>query len=347
MKSRIKFETNYSRESVNSLDAKVHLSNGRIRTSVYSKPTDSHLYLNRKSCHPTHVIENLPKGQFIRIRRICSDITDFESNANTMKKQFQLRGYDEKHLSKTVDAVRKMKREDLLADKEKEVKEENRILVLTWHPSLRKASSVLGQNHSILANDIRLNDIYKEKSIVAFRRRKNIRNFLCRNDVKERKDQEPSKSCGCQLCKLMSPKDTVVNQNNGAQIKIKPGGTCKSTGVIYAVNCKKCKQIYVGHTGTTMAVRWSQHKYDIRKRPDQNELSKHCCRNHNLEKDLEVFILDYGYNRLEEREKMEDKYICRLQTHQSNKGGMNSDTHAYAKEMYQLWSRIKNAPAST
>ena len=41
-----------------------------------------------------------------------------------------------------------------------------------------------------------------------------------------------------------------------------------------------------------MAVRWSQHKYDIRKRPDQNELSKHCCRNHNLEKDLEVFILD-------------------------------------------------------
>ena len=124
-----------------------------------------------------------------------------------MKKQFQLRGYDEKHLSKTVDAVRKMKREDLLADKEKEVKEENRILVLTWHPSLRKASSVLGQNHSILANDIRLNDIYKEKSIVAFRRRKNIRNFLCRNDVKERKDQEPSKSCGCQLCKLMSPKD--------------------------------------------------------------------------------------------------------------------------------------------
>ena len=146
---------------------------------------------------------------------------------------------------------------------------------------------------------------------------------------------------------MMSPKDTVVNQNNRAKTKIKPGGTCKSLGVIYAVNCKKCKQIYVGHTGTTMAVRWSQHKYDIRKRPDQNELSKHCCRNHNLEKDLEVFILDYGYNRLEEREKMEDKYICRLQTHQSNKGGMNSDTHAYAKEMYQLWSRIKNAPAST
>ena len=182
--------------------------------------------------------------------------------------------------------------------------------------------------------------------MVAYRRRKNLKNFLCRNDVKERKQQENSKCCGCNLCKVMSQKDTVVNQNNGAQIKIKPGGTCKSTGVIYAINCKKCKQLYVGHTGKAMAVRWSQHKYDIKKRPDQNELSKHCCRNHNIEEDLEVFILDYGYNRLDERERMEDKYICRLQTHQSNKGGMNLDTHVYAKEMYQLWSRIKSAPSA-
>ena len=81
-------------------------------------------------------------------------------------------------------------------------------------------------------------------------------------------------------------------------------------------------------TRTTMAVRWSEHKYDIRKRPDQNELSKHCCRNHNLAKDLEVFILDYGYDRLDERERIEDKYICRLQTHQCNEGGMNSDAHS-------------------
>ena len=91
-----------------------------------------------------------------------------------------------------------------------------------------------------------------------------------------------------------------------------------------------------------MAERWSNHKYDIVNRPDQNELSKHCHRNHDIEKDIEIFILDYGYDRLEERERMEDRYICRLQTHQSNKGGMNLETHAYAKEMYKLWTRIKS-----
>ena len=30
--------------------------------------------------------------------------------------------------------------------------------------------------------------------------------------------------------------ETVINENNGAQIKIKPGGTYKSNGVIYAMN---------------------------------------------------------------------------------------------------------------
>ena len=136
-----------------------------------------------------------------------------------------------------------MERDDLLKDKVKDIKDDGRILVLTWHPSLQKASFVLRQNHSILANDIRLNNIFTEKPIVAYGRRKNLKNFLCRNDVREREPQEVSRCRGCQVCRLMNQKETVRNENNGAQIKVKPGGSCKSTGVIYAVNWKKCKQI--------------------------------------------------------------------------------------------------------
>ena len=86
--------------------------------------------------------------------------------------------------------------------------------------------------------------------------------------------------------------------------------------------------------------------YDILNLPDQNELSKHCHHNRNLEKDLEITILDYGYDRLEERERLEDIYICKLQTHQCSEGGMSNDTHTYVKEMYDLWSRIKCSSAT-
>ena len=88
-----------------------------------------------------------------------------------------------------------------------------------------------------------------------------------------------------------------------------------------------------------MAKRWSKHKYDIINRPDQNELASHCHRNHDLDKDLEISILDHGIAVLGERERLEDRYICQLQTLKSNGGGMNTETHAYAKEMYQLWAQ--------
>ena len=52
MKSNIKFETNMSSESVNFLDFQVSTNENKIKTSLYSKLTDSHLYLNSKSCHP-------------------------------------------------------------------------------------------------------------------------------------------------------------------------------------------------------------------------------------------------------------------------------------------------------
>ena len=87
-----------------------------------------------------------------------------------------------------------------------------------------------------------------------------------------------------------------------------------------------------------MSIRWSKHKHDIKYRPTQNELATHCHENHDLEKDLEVYILDHGIPLFAERERLEDRYICQLQTHQSNKGGMNADVHAYAKEVYKLWS---------
>ena len=91
-----------------------------------------------------------------------------------------------------------------------------------------------------------------------------------------------------------------------------------------------------------MSTRWSKHKYDIINRPSQNELATHCHKHHDLEKDLEVYILDHGIPVFAERERMEDRYICQLLTHQSNKGGMNIDVHLYAKEMYQLWTKTLN-----
>ena len=115
-----------------------------------------------------------------------------------------------------------------------------------------------------------------------------------------------------------------------------PWQHAKQMGIIYIVNRKKCDLLYVGHTEEMMSTRFSKHKYDINKRPKNNELTEHCHGTHDTENDLEIFILDHGIPELGKGKFLEDKYICKLQTIAPN--GMNVDMGSYAKEIYSSWT---------
>ena len=168
-------------------------------------------------------------------------------------------------------------------------------------------------------------------------KKRNLANHLCKNDIREKPAPSEVPCKGCKICKMMNPKQIVVNEKSKQVVTVKPGATCNTENVVYALNCKKCKQIYVGHTGDSMKIRYSKHKYDVNNRPTQNEFATHCHRGHDLEKDIEISILDYGIGSLEERERVEDRFICRLQTREPT--GMNTRIGPYAKEMYHLWGK--------
>ena len=232
-----------------------------------------------------------------------------------------------------------MSRKELLQEKiESAEKDPQSVFVCTWHPKLHRLSTILNENFKILQNDPKLNPIFKDNPTVAFRRKKSLKNILCRNDVKEKFQQEPGFCKGCQLCDKMSDKDTLTNRKNGVSVCIKPGGCCQSSGVVYAIYCKKCDEIYFGETKKTMAQRWSGHKYDIRKRPDNNELASHCHEGHDVDQDLEIHIIGYGIDHMEERKRREDKMICKLQT--IGKHGLNKLIGPYAKEIYASWTSV-------
>ena len=50
------------------LDLHITISNNRLETSVYSKPTDTHLDLNAGSCHPRTQTLSIPKGVVLRLQ---------------------------------------------------------------------------------------------------------------------------------------------------------------------------------------------------------------------------------------------------------------------------------------
>ena len=107
MKSKIKFEIHLSTNEVHFLDVAVSLNHGKLRTILFTKPTDSQFYLNTSSCHPSHVVKNIPKGQFIRLRRICSRKSDYLLNSEILCKKFIERSFHGKELKKESKASSK------------------------------------------------------------------------------------------------------------------------------------------------------------------------------------------------------------------------------------------------
>ena len=67
----IEFTTNISQTQVNFLHVSIYKdTHGNIRTGLYTKPMDVHLYLHYTSYHPKHQKNSIPYSQAIRLRRI-------------------------------------------------------------------------------------------------------------------------------------------------------------------------------------------------------------------------------------------------------------------------------------
>ena len=95
----IKFTHEVSEFSIDFLDTTVKLNeNRKLYTTLYKKPTDTHLYLHYTSCHNAPCKTKGPYGQFLRLRMICTYETDFYEQFDKLITYYLKRDYPEKAL---------------------------------------------------------------------------------------------------------------------------------------------------------------------------------------------------------------------------------------------------------
>ena len=202
------------------------LKHRKLRTTLFTKPTDSHFYLNTSSCYPSRVLKNIPTEQFIWLQRIYSRKSDYLLNSEILCKKFIERGFHEKELKKTKKPVAKMDRNELLRDRIWEHKDPQTILVSTWHPKLSAFPSILKNNLYLISSDPKLSKIFKQKPTVTYRRKKSLLAHLLRNDIANQ--QLHSNGAPCRKCKLYPQIDTAkLITNNKLNITEKIKGTRK------------------------------------------------------------------------------------------------------------------------
>ena len=116
----IKFDCNYSRERVSFLDTYIHLdSTGRLSTSLFTKPTDRNAFLHHDSYHPPNLLKNIPYGQFLRAKKICSQPEDADRAMDAIERKFLERGFPQELTEAQRQRTNAVARSDLLADKQR------------------------------------------------------------------------------------------------------------------------------------------------------------------------------------------------------------------------------------
>ena len=94
------------------MDTTIYLEDSKLEFDVYSKLTDSHLYLLPDSCHPKENTENIPYGVAFRLKRICSKEETFDNRSKVYRQYFVNRDYDHRKVPKHFEKVKQITRED-------------------------------------------------------------------------------------------------------------------------------------------------------------------------------------------------------------------------------------------
>ena len=197
----IKFAVTKSTLQVDFLDLIVKKTKDGISTELFIKPTSSLAYLHRTSCRRRHVFTSLPYGEFLRVRRNCSEDSTFDQYADRLKQAFCTRGYDPQEIQTALDKARPQDRTQLLSkgiptDNYPLVSDEDTsdevelatvtrpsFLVLTHHPENQVFRTILNNHWDLLGASDTTRCLYNAGFKIGSRRNGRLQDILVHSSI--------------------------------------------------------------------------------------------------------------------------------------------------------------------
>ena len=123
--------------------------NNTLQKTLYRKPTDQQAYFHAPSDHPKSLKKSIPYSQVLRIKIICSTLTEYKKHCAILKQNFIERGYQENILNDEIDKVDNIDRKDLLSKKEKNIKDRIPCLI-TYNRKLPMMCKIINKHFNVL-----------------------------------------------------------------------------------------------------------------------------------------------------------------------------------------------------
>ena len=149
-------------------------------------------------------------------------------------------------------------------------------------------------------SDPYLSEVFPNPPIVAYKRQKNIKNFLIRAKIPSKQKYNPKrntngmKKCGksCPACPFISEGKFITL--NKRRWEIHGHLTCETKNIVYLIECKKqkCKARYVGESERQLKERLSDHKQYIKSIVPTQATGEHFNQPGHTLSDLSITIIE-------------------------------------------------------
>ena len=301
----IKFTKEVSDTEIVFLDTRVCVDeqSRKLFTRLHTKPTDTHDYLYHTSSHPTPCTEGGPKGQFLRIRRICTRDSDYELEGKSMIQHYIKRGYKATKLVKTYLEVGKLSQALLIKPKTSKKETLDRIpLIMTFNPRNPNIREIVKKHWPSLQSASIAKEAFQKAPLIGFKRSPNLKNLLTKASLPDPNSDHKAKPVykqdicrryRCKYCEIVKGQKTFTSTVTGEKITTVPEITCMTRNVIYIIDCTLCKKLYVGETKRPIRKRTYEHFRDISKRDvEMKPIARHFCKPRHSSKHVRMGVIE-------------------------------------------------------
>lgn len=297
--------------TVNMLDTTLSIDGVGIKSTLFSKSTDKHTYLNYESSHPKACKDSIPYSQFLRIRRICSDDNDYKIVSNNYVQHFLNQNYPRNVVRKALSRVNVLTRDEVLYKTRNQTSSDRIVFPITFHPSNRTICQTIKRNFQTLTNDTEVSKYFSKPPILAYKKDKSLKDHLVKSSLKTG-SVCGTESCGrtrCITCDHLNHGKRVVGPKGF--VDVSGAFTCISEGVIYVIECKKCGILYVGETGRKLCERFLEHRRAVINKKENNEIAFHYNSHGHTVNDMTVCGILHCRDTITRKLK-EQKFIAKL-----------------------------------
>ncbi|XP_073426664.1 uncharacterized protein [Dendrobates tinctorius] len=245
------------------------IQDNKINTTLHQKSTATNNFLHYKSFHPAHLRNGIPKGQFLRLRRNCSRLEDFQKESRALTERFLERGYPRNTVSRAYQYSRNCMREDTLRPRVR-TNPSTINLITKFNNQWGDIYRILNNNWDILCSENKLKNFISERPRMIARRATNLKDYLTNSHFRRSKTKircgnsnKGSFPCGnCTVCPLMIATRGLSIPGIPIQVQSRAYFNCRSRNLVYALVCG-CNKVYVGQTTQELRRRVQQHLSNI------------------------------------------------------------------------------------